>query len=267
MGLVLMLGCGDGAATNGPDSAVIDARGDGVAEVADAQGRRRLGDPCATAGECDDGVFCNGPEDCFEGRCIGARSTICRDFGGCASARCDEGSASCIVDLPDGACAAGTTCAPDVGCVSVDGCTDDTACDDARACTDDRCDRTNGLCSHVPIDARCPAVGACGAPSCVGGLAADPSGCAAMPDASRCASGEGCDGTLRCIALPRSCTSDFDCADGTACDGRERCDAGRCVHGTVTTCLAHDACHHSLCHRALGGSYCLETQVPGCPRT
>ena len=257
------LGCGDDAAV--PSDAAPDAPLDGAIGP-DGSDARHLGDPCATALECDDGVFCNGPEDCFEGRCIGARSTACRDFGGCASSRCEETTASCVVDLPAAACASGSKCAPDVGCVAVDGCANDAACDDGRACTDDRCDVATGSCAHTPVDARCPAIGACGVGTCLGELSAEATGCSARADASRCAASEGCDRTFSCVPLRGACTTDLDCDDGTGCDGRERCDGGRCVHGALATCTAHDACHHALCRdRALGEPFCVETQVAPCP--
>ncbi|MEO7093566.1 MAG: hypothetical protein ABI175_09965, partial [Polyangiales bacterium] len=125
-------------------AAVLASADGGPADVAaaaetDAPDGKRLGDPCSAATECDDGVFCDGPEECFDDRCIGARSTVCRDFGGCAATRCDEGSSTCIVDLPPGACASGKACAPEIGCVALAACTGDAVCDDARACTDDHC--------------------------------------------------------------------------------------------------------------------------------
>ena len=255
-------GCSDDLTMHG-DS--VDAALDGR-DADDAADVRRLGDPCAIAVDCDDGVFCNGPEDCFEGRCIGARSTACRDFGGCASARCDEATASCVVDLPATACSMGSKCAPDVGCVKVEGCKDDAACDDGRACTDDRCDVATGSCAHAPVDARCPALGACGIGVCIGELSAEASGCSARPDAARCADDEGCDRSFSCARLRVACVTDLECDDGTDCDGRERCEGARCVHGTITTCVAHDACHHVLCRdRAVGQPFCVETQVAACP--
>jgi hypothetical protein len=268
LGFTVLLACSDRASEPSSEVGIADGGLDASAD-GDAPNAKRLGDSCATTRECDDGVFCNGPEECFEGRCIGARSTVCRDFGGCAIARCDEATPSCVVDLPEAACASGSTCAPDVGCVKTTACTSDAACDDGRTCTDDRCDLTagpaNGRCIHLPIDSRCAAIGACGAPVCIGELSADPTGCAAKADASRCAATEGCDGTFTCVPLAASCASDLDCADGTACDGRERCKAGRCVHDAIATCTAHDGCHHALCReRVVGEPYCLETQLSGC---
>lgn len=228
-------------------------------------GHPRPGDPCTDRSQCDDGVFCNGVEECLGGVCSSPRNAACRDPGGCASAVCDESAGGCTIDPTAGSCTSGV-CQVDVGCSAVEGCTRDADCDDARACTDDRCDVASGRCFHTPLDARCPSVGACGDGACVGADVADPSGCDARPNAAHCASTEGCDTSFACIALPTTCTSDAQCTDGSLCDGLERCVDGHCVHGDRTTCVARDACHHSACRtRALGDPYCREVRLPGCP--
>src|SRR5262249_52764483 len=60
------------------------------AGVADARAKPKPGDPCVTRDDCDDGVFCDGVEECLAGACTSARNTACRDPGGCADSRCDE---------------------------------------------------------------------------------------------------------------------------------------------------------------------------------
>lgn len=226
--------------------------GDGSADATDgpSDSAPKPGDPCTTQADCDDGVFCNGVEECLAGRCTSARNIACKDS--CAVATCVEAAGGCSLSLPT--------------CPSTDGCTSptDPRCDDGRACTDDRCEVATGRCLHVPVDGRCPAVGACGVGVCLGEGSADPSGCGAKPDAARCKETEGCVGTS-CVALPTTCVTDRDCTDHDLCDGVERCVGGRCVHGARTTCAAA-ACHHAACkERSLGDPYCVEVQTPGCP--
>ncbi len=229
-----------------------------------------IGSPCTDQRTCDDGIFCNGVEECLAGVCISARNAACRDSGGCATSLCIEASDSCEVTLSGGAvmCGSGTICSAGTGCESVDGCTtaNDPKCDDGRACTADSCDVASGACVHLPVNASCPAsVGACGVGVCVGRDTDDPSGCGALEDASKCAMNQGCDDTFACSALPASCATDHDCNDGTLCDGVERCVSGACVHGDRTRCEASDACHQVECaSRALGDPYCLDVPIFGC---
>ncbi len=210
------------------------------------------GDPCATREDCDDGVFCNGVEECLGGACVSARNIACKETL-CSKATCLETAGGCLLGPPT--------------CPSTDGCKSpsDPKCDDGRACTDDRCDTLTGRCFHVLVDSRCPAVGACGVGVCLGDGSADPSGCATKPDASKCLETEGCTFTS-CVALPPRCLTDRDCSNHDLCDGLERCVSGRCVHGARTTCLASEPCGHAVCkERTLGDPYCLETVTPGCP--
>lgn len=250
-------GCGNA----GAELAAADAS----AETPETSTGRRIpkpGDPCATRADCDDGVFCDGVEECLAGVCLSARNAACRDPGGCATATCDEPGGGCSFD-PDGACMEGI-CRIDVGCSMPEGCKTDGDCDDGRSCTDDRC--AAGACIHLPVDARCPAIGSCGIGVCLGDEVADTIGCGARPDASKCATNEGCSQTFACTPLPARCTVDEDCGDGSLCDGVERCVGGACVHGERTTCLARDACHHARCKsRSLGDPYCKEVKLPRCP--
>jgi hypothetical protein len=265
---------GTAADANLGDGSTADADAGEVSDLGDGEtGPRKPmpGDPCTTLRDCDDGIFCDGVEECISGRCISARNAACRDHGGCAASICEEAAGGCRVEVQaDGAktCPSGQTCAPELGCLAIEGCTSptDAKCDDGRACTIDSCEVATGICVHTPNDASCPGAGACGIGSCVGTEVSDPSGCAVMPDASRCAKTQGCDATFACTNLASSCASDLDCADGTLCDGVERCVGGRCQQdATRTRCEAVDACHHASCIvRALGDPYCADVAIVGC---
>jgi hypothetical protein len=224
---------------------------------------RPVATACVRREDCDDGVVCNGVEDCLAGFCTSARNAACRDPGGCAEATCDEAAGGCRFAPDDGRCEGAARCEIGVGCRAA-GCSADLDCDDRRACTLDRC--VDGRCLNWPRDAVCPPAGACGVGVCLGDEVADPSGCGIRPDAARCATDEGCDLDGACVTLRSACDHDRDCRNGSLCDGVERCVEGRCVHGDRTTCQARDRCHHAICRvRAAADPWCLEVALPGCP--
>ncbi len=151
----------------------------------------------------------------------------------------------------------------DRGCDEPRACTRDSECDDGRSCTDDVC--VAGRCAALPIDARCPSLGACGAGVCLGDSIADASGCGGKPDAARCAATEGCTVEFACAPLPAACATDFDCADGNLCDGIERCVAGRCERGANPTCRG-SACQHATCSiSGVGDPWCKVVALARCP--
>ncbi len=246
------VGCGDSdPAVTGPAVGSPDGG-------RDVGARPRPGDPCLSRLDCDDGVFCNGDEECLGGVCTGPRNVACRGTS-CTTSRCDEASGGCSVTQTQ---SCGEACASDGDC------------DDGRSCTRDLCDATFG-CLHLPDDARCPTKGACGVGVCLTDGVADADGCGARPDSAKCALTEGCEpsetGELACVSLRATCARDADCSDHSLCDGVERCvlssaGEGRCVHGTRTTCSAGDSCHHTTCVlRDLGDPYCLDVKLPRCP--
>ncbi len=244
-------GCGS---TSEPviDPPVLDA-------APDAPRPPRPGDPCTTRADCDDGAFCSGVEECLAGVCVSARNAACRAPSSCADVACDESNAACVLNAQ--ACAGGLSCSIDRGCVT-DACSGDAECDDARACTDDAC--VGGHCVHVPVDARCPAKGACGVGVCLGDAISDPSGCGTKPDAAKCNANEGCVADA-CALLRAGCTTDRDCANGNLCDGVERCVAGACVHGARTTCVA-GSCQHASCSTSgVGDPWCRIVTLARCP--
>lgn len=53
------------------------------------------GDECSSNSDCDDGVFCNGAEVCFRGRCARGRQS-CDDGLICTRDECDETTRSCV---------------------------------------------------------------------------------------------------------------------------------------------------------------------------
>src|SRR5688500_7687085 len=56
---------------------------------------------CAGDEECDDGVFCNGPEQCLERRCEMGAAPDCDDGDACTLDRCSEETRACVHAPPD----------------------------------------------------------------------------------------------------------------------------------------------------------------------
>ncbi len=63
------------------------------------------GPPCETDEDCDDGVFCNGIEECDNGTCSSPGDPCVGD-----DLLCDEDSATCVECLSDDNCTAGQVC-------------------------------------------------------------------------------------------------------------------------------------------------------------
>ena len=69
------------------------------------------GPGCATAADCDDGLFCTGAESCVEGGCV-ALSACPPGINGCVrvGAICDEENDICLDEPDDSLCDNGLFC-------------------------------------------------------------------------------------------------------------------------------------------------------------
>ena len=146
---------------------------------------------------CNDGIFCNGPDTCGDGRCNFHRGDPCT--GGCVEV-CSEASDSCVEP-------AGTPCQ-----------------DDGNPCTEDQC--TGGGCTHRLIpgcdlcrgDADCDdanpcTVDACGAGGCESTIVAGCQTCVAGADCdddSTCTL-DVCDPTGQCVYPEADCFAAVSC--------------------------------------------------------
>ncbi len=111
-----------------------DQSRDGVADTAtDIPTVLDVRSLCTSRRECDDGLFCNGSEDCVAGRCVVRAPPNCDDRVTCTLDRCDENSASCLSLANPRLCASGQTCDPVRGCIG-GGCSSDQSCDDGVYC-------------------------------------------------------------------------------------------------------------------------------------
>jgi hypothetical protein len=152
-----------------------------------------------------DGLFCNGIDQCISGVFVTGTPINCGDGNICTDDSCDEGQEACVNannSLPcddDNVCTEFDTCVggacqgdPIPGC----GCTIDEQCDDGSSCTVDTCDTGLGICEFTPNDGLCADDGIfCnGSEVCVG-AAGDPStGCTSSgPPCENCTEETGCD--------------------------------------------------------------------------
>ena len=174
---------------------------------------------------CDDGNACTTADHCQTGTCSGtavvcAAPDQCHDPG-----TCDPGTGICS-NPPS---ADGRTCNDGNACTSGDRCVAGSCagtpidCDDGLSCTDDAC--AQGVCQHVPVDARCD-TGACAFGACrPGDPGADRTGCVEAP-----------------VNEGEACTDDgFSCTDDV-------CTGGRCLHVPIDArCVPPDDCTAAVC--------------------
>jgi hypothetical protein len=213
--------------------------------------RRDTGGSCTTSSDCDDGLACNGPEFCSDGRCVGGGPVSCFDGVDCTRDSCVE-PVGCVFTPDDFTCGPGFRCDPFVGCVPVGGgCRGDFDCDDGDVCNgSERCGMDGVCVGGGPIACPIDSI-ACTVESC------DPLiGCTSFADSSLCPRGEICRAGLGCMRV--ACMSSFDCDDGDPCNGTETCDTSRnvCRRGTPLSCDDGVPCTLDRC---IPGSGCFSS--------
>ena len=184
--LVGVLALGVLAAVAGCDTTAPradDAGSDGGAPDA---GTFDAGRPCETDVDCDDGLFCNGVEQCAAGVCAAGIAPRCDDGIACTRDFCSEERASCVSQVPD----ADGDGFGDASCTDAEGEPLGTDCDDGDA---NRFPGNLEVCDDAGHDEDCD-------PSTRGGLDAD---------------GDGFESAECCNPLPGGGTScGDDCDDG-----------------------------------------------------
>ncbi|MES1172938.1 MAG: hypothetical protein ABUL62_01325 [Myxococcales bacterium] len=177
---------------------------------------------CSGNAQCDDGLFCNGSEQCISGSCTAGTPVACDDGVSCTQDACNEVSKACTHQANDAACSDGQACNGTEVCNATLGCQSGTAldCNDANACTADSCDPTLG-CQHSSVS--CDDGNACTSDSCSATL-----GC--QHSAVSCDDGNAC--------TTDSCSSTLGCQHGTlSCDDGNVC--------TTDSCAAATGCQHT----------------------
>ncbi|UCE60744.1 MAG: hypothetical protein JSU63_03135, partial [Phycisphaerales bacterium] len=189
---------------------------------------------------CDDGLFCNGLEQCVEGACEAGDPPDCDDHVDCTIDSCSNAAGSCRNTADHTFCDNGVFCDGAEVCNPVLGCQAGPPidCDDNIDCTIDTCSETTRACHIVPDDSLCD-----NGLYCDGAEVCDPqSGCQeGMP--------VDCDDDIECTVdtcnedngTCQNVPDDSLCDDDLYCNGAESCDA-------VDACrTGAEPCPPSLC--------------------
>jgi hypothetical protein len=229
---------------------------------------------------CDDGLACNGIEQCFLGMgCLPGAAMDCVDAIVCTTDSCDETTDACQHVASHAACPPGQVCIPARGgCVPGTSCTTSSECSDGvycngpeqcvasvcvggtpidcvdtDACTVDTCSEAGATCVHAPQDRDADTYGdaACGGTDCNDLDAAVHPGAADPCDGVD----NDCDGSTDGGLLP----------SGSACSAHAQCCTGSCVAGICTTgyglcespgatCATPAECCSGRCEVVAGGA-------------
>jgi cysteine-rich repeat protein len=238
-------GCGNGITTSGEDC---------------DDGNLVAGDCCSPTcqfetGGCDDGIFCNGADECRNGACTHHDGNPCQGNPVC-SRTCNEVAGNCFDS-------ATTSCT-----------------NDGNVCTDDHCDGA-GACVHTANTAPCNDNLFCnGTDVCAGGTCThtgDP--CAGGPECARTCNegGNNCfdPASTACTSDGNVCTDDHcnaagacvhpnntaPCNDGLFCNGADTCSGGACATHAGNPCTGGPICAHT-CNEAADN--CLDPPTSTC---
>jgi len=176
------------------------------------------------AGDCDDGVLCNGLETCdAAGQCAaGPTPTCCAGDANNSGEQCSEDLASCSSESS----VAGRRCFTDGECPGgrcdhcVPLCTIDADCDDGLSCNGTEICIGN---SCVPGAPTCGFGGNCFENRCIGAFLTT-----ACINDSDCLSNQTCGPKICSGPGGGACTDDADCNGGNTCESAHVCRLGRC---------------------------------------
>jgi subtilisin family serine protease len=202
-----------------------------------------VGPVCTSPADCDDGLWCNGAEDCVSGNCVAGTPPDCDDSVSCTDDSCNEATDSCDNVANDANCDNGLWCDGAETCHATLDCQAGTApnCNDGVGCTIDSCNEGTDSCDNIPDDGQCDDGLYCnGAETCHATLDCQ---AGTAPD---CDDGVGCtddscnEGTDSCDNIP----NDANCDNGLWCDGAETC------HATLDCQVGSDPCPGQVCLEA-----------------
>jgi hypothetical protein len=231
----LLAGCGGGGSEATGDSGGPDGAAEG--------GSRDTGTPTGCSGEpdCDNGMFCDGVEQCIDGACAAGTPRGVDDGVACTDDRCDEATDTVENEPNDARCEGGMACDADGNLVALTG-----RCDPFIDCEADptpimMCTATGPTCDRAMLTT-------C-SPTC------DPvAGCGEDCTTAPCMAGaDRCEGAVHVSTSP-GCS-----ADGTMCQDTEaRVD---CAAMNMTFCRSRDLVTRTCTCDARGGCRCSETMV------
>ncbi len=195
---------------------------------------------CITSVDCDDGLFCNGAEECTNNLCeVG--------IDPCVGKRCRESDDTCVDCLEDDHCDDGLFCNGAEYCSLTGACAPGGA-----PCPAHLCREIDDSCVDCVAHEDCDDGQFCnGAETCSGGLCAS--------GMTPCV-GQACDELGdQCYIQEPECTTDGDCNDGAFCNGKEIC-AGEVCQGGHAPC-AGQLCDEAddVCAACLSDGDCLDT--------
>lgn len=100
------------------DSGVVTSDGttQGTSSTGSSSGDDGPPPECTEAADCDDRIFCNGAEDCFDGACVPGEPPACDDAIDCTVDACDDARGACTHEPDDTPCGCGETCDVELGC-------------------------------------------------------------------------------------------------------------------------------------------------------
>ena len=126
---------------------------------------RGFASTCTSNAQCDDGLFCNGTEQCLSGSCVAGSPAACNDGVACTQDECNETTKACTHQANNAACDDNNACNGTEVCNLTQGCQNGTPldCNDINACTQDSCDPTLG-CQHSALS--CDDSNVCTTDSC-----------------------------------------------------------------------------------------------------
>jgi hypothetical protein len=203
---------------------------------------------CSTNEQCDDGLYCNGAEQCVSGSCQAGTAPNCDDGVSCTIDSCNEGTDSCDHTANNGACDDGLYCNGAETCNVTLGCQAGTApnCNDGVACTIDSCNEAMDVCENTPDNGACDDGLFCnGTSTChptLGCQAGAPPDC---NDGVACTTDACNEGTDTCDHTPNNGA----CDNGLFCDGAETCHVTLgCQAGTAPNCNDGVGCTVDACN-------------------
>ncbi len=238
--------CDDGVFCNGAETCSEGDCFPGISpcvgdQVCDEELKQCIASPpppeCTTNADCDDGLFCNGPEGCVAGNCMPGAPPCS------VGETCDEGEDACIAPPPPPECTTNSDCDDGMFCNGAEECVSGMCMPGADPCeAGETCNEAEDVCIAPPPPPECTTNSDCddglncnGHEMCVGGNC--------IPGSNPCSEGQTCDETDGCITPPPSpeCTTNSDCDDIMFCNGVETCVSGTCMSG-APPCSAVETC-------------------------
>ena len=213
---------------------------------------------CVSSTECDNGLFCDGSEQCLSYNCVPGISP-CDDGNICTEDICHEGNETCVNNPIPGCCNTDSDCDNAI-CPGLEICSDNVCipgskpCDDDNICTLDSCNEDLG-CINTPIenccfsdedcnnDIFCDGEEICLENVCIKG---SPPSC---DDNDECTD-DSCDvDSDSCVSVDNGecCIHDAGCQNGIFCDGEELCRGGKCISGEPISCDDSNLCTIDTC--------------------